>query len=101
MEKCLLTSTVLVQKLNLKFTRQIMVVIMIGYPLYILVSVEMCSLQIRNAVLCLFHTLHVHETCQCLVSSICFQSLRHKIQVYTFEYECRTTEAIFRASDIF
>ena len=43
----------------------------------------------------------VHETCQCLVSSICFQSLRHKIQVYTFEYECRTTEAIFRASDIF
>ena len=92
MEKCLLASTVLVQKLNLKFTRQIMVVIMIGYPLYILVSVEMCSLQIPY---------FVHETCQYLVSSICFQSLRHKIQVYTFEYECQTTEAIFRASDIF
>ena len=59
-----------------------MVVVMIGYLSYILVSLKMSSLQIRNAVLCLFHTLPVHETCQCLVSPICFQSLRQKFQVY-------------------
>lgn len=41
---------------------------MIGYPLCILVSVEMCSLQIRNAVLCLFHTLYMkHANIQFLL----------------------------------
>ena len=54
MEKCLLTRTVLVRKLNLKSTRQIMVVIIIDYLLHILIPVEMCSVQIRNAVLCYY-----------------------------------------------
>ena len=50
MEKCLLTNTVRVRELNLKSALQFTVVLMIGYLLYILVSVDMCSLQIRNAV---------------------------------------------------
>ena len=61
MEKCLLTGMVLVQKLNLKSTRQIMVVIIIDYLFHILISVKMCSVQIRNAVLCLLHTLYMEH----------------------------------------
>ena len=61
MEKCLLTRTVLVRKLNLKSTRQIMVVIIIDYLLHILIPVKMCSVQIRNAVLCLLHTLCMED----------------------------------------
>ena len=52
MEKCLLTGMVLVRKLNLQSTRQIMVVIIIDYLFHIQISVKMCSVQIRNAVLC-------------------------------------------------
>ena len=59
MEKYLLTRTVLVRKLNLKSTRQIMVVIIIDYLFHILIPVKMCSVQIRNAVLTYF----VHGTC--------------------------------------
>ena len=57
MEKCLLTGKVLVRKLNLKSTRQIMVVMIIDYRFHILLPVKMCSVQIRNAVMCLLHTL--------------------------------------------
>ena len=67
MEKCLLTRTVLVRKQNLKSTRQIMVVIIIDYLLHILIPVEMCSVQIRNAVLCLLHTLYVEHAIALLV----------------------------------
>ena len=59
MEKYLLTRTVLVRKLNLMSTRQIMVVIIIDYLFHILIPVKMCSVQIRNAVLTYF----VHGTC--------------------------------------
>ena len=67
MEKCLLTRTVLVRKLNLKSTRQIMVVIIIDYLLHILIPVEMRSVQIRNAVLCLLHTLCMEHAIVLLV----------------------------------
>ena len=74
MEKCLLTGMVLVRKLNLKSTRQIMVVIIIDYLFDIQISVKMCSVQIRNAVLCLLHTLCM-GTCHCFACSIYFQLL--------------------------
>ena len=66
MEKCLLTRTVLVWKLNLKSTRQIMVVIIIDYLFHILIPIKMCSVQIRNAVLCLLHTLCMKHAFFCL-----------------------------------
>ena len=46
-----MSTNTLVLKLNLKSTRQIMVVIIIDYLLHILIPVEMCSVQIRNAVI--------------------------------------------------
>ena len=67
MGKCLLTGTVLVRKLNLKSTRQIMVVIIIDCLFPILISVKMCSVQIRNAVLCLLQTLYMEHAIVLLV----------------------------------
>ena len=70
MEKCLLTGKVLVRKLNLKSTRQPMVVIIIDYLFHIQISVKMCSVQIRNAVLCLLQTLYMEHAIVLLVPFI-------------------------------